>query len=122
MAPKARASFRLGREMFEKKLKLDEGINLDADKLLEIALREFHATQDEFRRVALRIDPKQKDPFATWARVKQDHPPQGQVVATAQEQLEELKTFIQRQDLVSLPASAEAQWRRERWMPRRSPR
>src|SRR5258708_969618 len=31
----------------------------------------------------------------------------GQVVATAQEQLEELKIFIQRQDIISLPGSAE---------------
>src|SRR5215213_1483209 len=37
MAPKARGSFRLGREMFEKKLRLEEGIGLDADKLLAIA-------------------------------------------------------------------------------------
>ena len=33
--------------------------------------------------------------------------PPDEVVATAQEQLDELKTFIQRQDIVSLPASAE---------------
>ena len=35
--------------MFEKKLRLDEGITLDADRLLAIALREFKATQEEFR-------------------------------------------------------------------------
>ena len=35
--------------------------------------------------------------------------PLGQVVSTAQEQLDELKTFIQRQDIVSLPGSADVQ-------------
>jgi uncharacterized protein (DUF885 family) len=109
LAPRARGSFRLGRDVFEQKLRLDEGITLDADRLLAIAHRELQATQDEFRRVASRVDPKQKDPFAAWARAKNDHPAQGQVVATAQEQLEELKTFIQRQDIVSLPGSTDVQ-------------
>jgi uncharacterized protein (DUF885 family) len=107
LAPRARGSFRLGRDVFQQKLRLDEGITLDVDRLLAIAQRELEATQDEFRRVASRLDPKQKDPFAVWARAKTDHPPAGQVVATAQGQLEELKTFIQRQDLISLPAAAE---------------
>ena len=109
LAPRARGSFRLGRDVFQQKLRLDEGITLDADRLLAIANRELQATQEEFRRVASRLDPKQKDPAAVWARAKADHPAAGQVVATAQAQLEELKTFIQRQDLVSLPASAEVQ-------------
>jgi uncharacterized protein (DUF885 family) len=107
VAPRARAPFRLGRERFQEKLQWDEGIALDADRLLAIAMRELRATQEEFRRVAGRVDGK--DPMAAWARAKADHPAAGYVVATAQEQLEELKTFIQRQDLVSIPASAEVQ-------------
>jgi uncharacterized protein (DUF885 family) len=107
VAPRARAPFRLGRERFQQKLQWDEGIALDPDKLLAIATRELRATQDEFRRVAGRIDAR--DPMAAWARAKADHPAPGQVVSTAQEQLDELKTFIQRQDLVSLPASTEVQ-------------
>ena len=109
LAPRARGSFRLGRDVFQQKLRLDEGIALDPDRLLAIANRELLATQEEFRRVASRLDPKQKDPAAAWAKAKLDHPAIGQVVATAQEQLEELKTFIQRQDIVSLPGSAEVQ-------------
>ena len=49
LAPKARASFRLGRERFEQKLKLEEGVGLSADRLLAIAMRELAATQEEFR-------------------------------------------------------------------------
>jgi uncharacterized protein (DUF885 family) len=107
LAPRARAPFRLGRERFQDKLQWDEGIGLDADKLIAIATRELRATQEEFRRVAGRIDAK--DPMAAWARAKAAHPAAGEVVATAQEQLEELKTFIARQDLVSLPGSAQVQ-------------
>src|SRR5204863_696780 len=39
VAPRARASFRVGREKFEQKLKLDEGIAIPIDRLLTIATR-----------------------------------------------------------------------------------
>ncbi len=107
LAPRARGSFRLGRDVFQQKLRLDEGLTLDPDRLLAIAMRELHATQEEFKKVAAKMDSKEKDPSATWARAKSDHPPLGQVVATAQEQLDELKTFLQRQDIVSVPGSAD---------------
>src|SRR3982751_3672473 len=102
-APRARGPFRLGRERLQQKLHLDEGITLDADRLLAIADRELHATQEEFRRVASRLD--SKDPMGAWARGKNQHPAPGRLVPTAQEQLEELRTFIQRQDLIGLPTA-----------------
>jgi uncharacterized protein (DUF885 family) len=105
LAPRARGPFRLGRARMQEKLQLDEGITLDADRLLAIAERELHATQEEFRRVASRLDAK--DPAAAWAKAKAAHPAAGQVVATAQAQLDELATFIRRNDLVTVPESAE---------------
>jgi uncharacterized protein (DUF885 family) len=101
VAPRARGPFRLGRERMQEKLQLDEGITLGPDRLLAIAERELHATQEEFRRVASRLDAK--DPAAAWTKVKAEHPPAGQLVSTAQQQLQELATFLQRNDLVSLP-------------------
>ncbi len=105
LAPRARGPFRLGRERLQQKLQLDEGITLDTDRLLAIAERELHGTQEEFRRAASRLDAR--DPMGAWARVKSEHPAAGRVVSTAQEQLEELKTFIERQDLVSVPNTAQ---------------
>jgi uncharacterized protein (DUF885 family) len=105
VAPRAKGSFRLGRERMEEKLRLDEGIPLDHDRLLSIAMRELSLAQEEFRRAASKLDAK--DPAAAWARAKLEHPAAGRVVATAQEQLDEIKTFIQRQDLISLPGSAQ---------------
>ena len=101
MAPKARGSFRLGREMFEKKLRLEEGIGLDADKLLAIALRELRSTQEEFRTLAGRIDGG--DPVAAWKKAKDDHPEPGQLAQAAQDQLEELMTFIDRNAILTRP-------------------
>ena len=105
VAPRARGPFRLGRERLQEKLRLEEGLGLDVDRLLAIAERELHATQEEFRRTASRLNGK--DPIAAWTKVKGSHPDAGCVVAAAQEQLQELKTFIQRQDLVSVPTAAE---------------
>jgi uncharacterized protein (DUF885 family) len=103
LAPRAKASFRLGRERFERKLKLEEGISLGADKLLAIALRELNEVQEEFRTVAGRLDGG--DPVAAWRQAKEAHPQPGQLVPTAQLQVKELQQFLERQAIVTLPAS-----------------
>src|SRR5688572_26052072 len=104
LLPRSKGSFRLGREKFEEKLRLEEGITLGADALLSIAMRELHLVQDEFRRVAGRLNGG--DPLAAWERAKAEHPPAGALVRTAQEQLGELAAFINRERIVTLPNGA----------------
>lgn len=101
VAPRARASFRLGRERFEKKLRLEEGITLPVERLLEIAERELHETQEAFRACAGRLNGA--DPLEAWARTKAEHPEPGALVDTGREQLDELRTFLERQGIVSVP-------------------
>lgn len=103
LAPRAKASFRLGRDNFERKLKLEEGIGLSAERLLAIALRELGEVQEEFRTVAGRMNGG--DPIATWRRAKEKHPAAGQLVAVAAEQIRELALFLQRQAIVTVPSS-----------------
>src|SRR5499427_7257926 len=102
LAPKARASFRLGRDKFEQKLRLEEGINLPIDRLLTIAERELVATQEEFRSLAGKINGG--DAMAAWAKTRSQHPAPGQLVATGRQQLDELATFLERQNVISLPS------------------
>src|ERR1700704_3979351 len=102
LAPRARASFRLGRENFERKLKLDEGITMPLDRLLAVATRELKATQEEFRSIAGRMNGG--DPLETWARTKADHPQPGELVGVARRQLDELATFLERHNIITLPA------------------
>jgi uncharacterized protein (DUF885 family) len=104
VAPRSKGSFRLGRERFEQKFQLDEGLTIGADRLLEIATRELHATQEEFRRVASRVNGS--DPLAAWQKTKADHPPAGQLVTVAQQQLTELADFIRRERIVTIPEGA----------------
>jgi uncharacterized protein (DUF885 family) len=104
LAPRSKGSFRLGRERFEEKLRLDEGLSIDVDTLLSIAIRELHATQEEFRTVASRLNGG--EPRAAWERAKADHPPAGQLVSVAQQQLGELVQFIDDHRIVSIPPGA----------------
>ena len=101
MAPKARASFRLGRDKFEQKLRLEEGVAMPIERLLAIADRELKATHDAFRSLAGRMNGT--DPLEAWARKKADHPRPGELVQVGRGQLEELATFLRRQALITLP-------------------
>jgi uncharacterized protein (DUF885 family) len=101
LAPKARASFRLGRERFDQKVRLEEGLAMSADRLLAIAMRELKATQEAFRSVATRKNGG--DPLEIWSRTKAEHPAPGELVGVGREQLEELRTFLERQSVITLP-------------------
>ena len=102
LAPRARASFRLGREKFETKVRLGEGISLPIERLLAIATRELKATQEAFKSLAGRKNAT--DPLAAWADTKSDHPAPGRLVSVGRAQLEELKTFLERQKLITVPS------------------
>ena len=102
LAPRARASFRLGRDKFEQKVKLEEGLPLPVDRLLAIATRELKATQEQFKAVAGKMNGG--DPLATWSRTRADHPAPGELVTVGRQQLDELRTYLERQALVSLPS------------------
>jgi uncharacterized protein (DUF885 family) len=104
LLPRAKASFRLGRERFEQKLKLEEGIGLSADRLLGIALREMNDVQEAFRSVAGKMNGG-ADPVEAWRAAKQSHPAAGTLVDVAREQLDELQAFLRRQSIVTLPES-----------------
>ncbi len=103
VGPKARASFRLGADKFEQKLRLEEGIALPIDKLLAIAERELAATQEAFRQLAGKMNGG--DPLAIWAKTKENHPAPGELVRTGRDQLDELKTFLERQSIITVPES-----------------
>ena len=101
VAPRRARSFRLGRDKFEQKLRLEEGMTLPVDRLLAIATRELQATQEEFRSLAGKMNGG--DPLAAWAKTKAQHPAPGELVAAGRQQLDELATFLERQTIITLP-------------------
>lgn len=101
LGPRSRASFRLGKEVFQDKLRLDEGLAIDSARLLEIAMRELKETQEDFKRAAGRLD--SGDPVAAWRRIKDDHPGGGALVSVVEQQLAELLAFLQREQIITVP-------------------
>ena len=100
VAPRSRASFRLGPARFAEKLRLEEGIDVPVDRLLQIALRELTATQEEFKKVASQLD---GDWAAAWRNVKTRHPSADELLGVVEGQLGDLRTFIERKRIVTIP-------------------
>ena len=99
-APRSRASFRLGADRLTQKLRLEDGIDLPLDRLLAIALRELDATQTAFREVAAELPGGTAE---AWPTVQADHPAAGDLLRTAERQVQELATFVERKRIVTLP-------------------
>ena len=102
--PDPSATFAIGKQNYEAKLKFQEGIDIPVDTLLKIGERELSKTQEEFRRTARLIDSK-RPPLAVWADVQRDHPKPGALVEEAQKQLDRLVRFIEEKKIVKLQPS-----------------
>lgn len=100
--PDPAATFAIGKQNYEAKLKFEEGIDIPLGTLLRIASRELTKTQEAFRETALKLDPK-RDPLAVWADVQRDHPKAGTLVGEAQKQLDALWRFVDEKKIVTLP-------------------
>lgn len=100
-APRAKATFRLGKERIEQKLKLEDGVTLDTDALLRIAERELAATRERFAAVAARVGKGPAD--EVWAGVKASHVEPGGLVTRVREQCAALYTFLRDAGVVTVP-------------------
>ncbi len=100
----ASGSFALGRDAFESKLRLEEGIDASTDALMAVAERELREAQRRFLTIAHEIDPE-RDPRDVWRDVKREHPAMGEVVATVRAQLDRLERFVRERDIVTIPPS-----------------
>ena len=100
--PDPAATFAIGKENYEAKLKYDEGVDTPVAALLKIAERELAKTQEQFRNAAAMID-RNRAPLAVWADVQRDHPRAGALVEEAQKQLDRLVRFIEERKIVTIP-------------------
>ena len=103
--PDSKATFAIGKQNYEAKLKYDEGIDVPVDTLLKIAERELSKAQEDFRMTAALIDAK-RNALAVWADVQRDHPKAGTLVQEAQKQLDALVQFIKAKRIVTLSEAA----------------
>ena len=100
VAPRSRASFRLGRDAFVQMLRLNDGIDVPVEKLLEFAVSDLSATQEEFEKVARSLG---SDPLEVWRDVKTRHPSADELLSVVDGQLTDLVAFIRKRRLVTIP-------------------
>jgi uncharacterized protein (DUF885 family) len=101
--PQARGDFRLGKALFEKKLALEEHVELSAEQLQDIneaAIRHYHAW---VAREAARFDPK-LTPAQVMEAIAKDHPSAEELIPLARRQLQEVQRFVLDKGLVTLPS------------------
>lgn len=103
VVPVARGDFRLGRDVFERKLKYEEHVDFTADELRainEAAIRRYH---EWVAREAARVDPT-RTPVAIMDSITGVHPTPEQLIPTARAQLDTIRRFIVERGIVTLPS------------------
>jgi uncharacterized protein (DUF885 family) len=99
----ATGDFRLGKDVFERKVKYEEHVDLTAEQLREVnerAIRDYHA---RVAREAARVDPR-RTPLAVMDSLTRIHPTPEQLLPTARRDLDEVKRFIVEHRIVTLPS------------------
>jgi uncharacterized protein (DUF885 family) len=103
LLPRADGDFRLGRDLFERKLRYDEHVDLTAARLREINEREIERYHAWIAEVAAEIDPH-RDPAAIMAEITSDFPSTEELIPTAEQYQRDLQAFIRRRGIVTLPS------------------
>jgi uncharacterized protein (DUF885 family) len=103
LLPGARGDFRLGRELFRRKLLYEEHVDLTPEALRdmnEAAIREYHAW---VAREAARIDPG-KPPAEVMAALASDYPQPDALLDTARQYMTQARQYVIDHHLLTLPS------------------
>ncbi|MCY1073091.1 DUF885 domain-containing protein [Archangium lansingense] len=103
LLPKAHGDFRLGKALFEKKLALEEHVELTAEQLRDINERAIREYQQWVAKEAARVD-AMKSPVEVMDALVHDHPTAEELIPTARKQLEECQRFVAEKGLLTLPS------------------
>jgi uncharacterized protein (DUF885 family) len=95
--------FRLGRDVFERKLKYEEFVDLSAEQLRAVNERAIADYQARVAREAARIDPR-RTPLQVMDSLTRIHPTPETLISTARAQLDTIKRFIVEKGIVTLPS------------------
>lgn len=103
LLPHARGDFRLGKDVFERKVRYEEHVAISAEELRDIneaEIRRYHAW---VAREAARIDPA-RTPARIMDSITRVHPTPEQLIPTARAQLDTIRRFIVERGIVTLPS------------------
>jgi len=103
LLPRSNGDFRIGAEVFSKKLLYDEMVSTPLDRLLETGMADLHKNQAEFQRVAHEIDPA-RPATAVLAQLQTMHPAPNQLMQTFRNTFDSLIAFIKAHQIITLPS------------------
>jgi len=103
LLPISKGDYRLGPELYRKKLLYEEMVDIPLDRLLQIGYDDLHKNQAELKRVAAQIDPG-KTPEQVLADLEQDHPKPDQLLQSFRDTFNSLINFIQEKKIISIPS------------------
>ena len=103
LLPISRGDYRLGPDLYRKKLHYDEMVDIPLERLLQIGYDDLHKNQAELKRVAALIDPA-KTPEQVLASLEQDHPKPDQLLQSFRDTFNSLIDFIKQKDIITIPS------------------
>jgi uncharacterized protein (DUF885 family) len=103
LLPISKGDYRLGSELYRKKLHYEEMVDIPLPRLLQIGYDDLHKNQAELKRVAALIDPA-KTPEQVLAALEQDHPKPDQLLQSFRDTFNSLVGFIKEKDIITIPS------------------
>ena len=103
LLPVSKGDYRLGPELYSKKLLYDDMVDIPLDRLLQLGYDDLHKNQAELKRVAALIDPR-KTPEQVLESLEQDHPQPNQLLQSFRDTFNSLIGFIQQKKIITIPS------------------
>lgn len=105
LKPRARGSFRLGRELFERKLMYEEHVSMTVDQLVAMNEQAIRDYRQWVAREAARFD-SERSVEEVMREVARRHPPPEELIPAARRCVEQARTFVRDRQIVTLPTDA----------------
>jgi uncharacterized protein (DUF885 family) len=104
LLPRSNGDFRIGAENYRKKLLYQEMVDTPLDELLKLGYADLRRNQQWFKETAARIDPH-KTPQEVLAEFQTNYPPPDKLLQTVRNMFDDLRGFIERDHIVTIPSS-----------------
>jgi uncharacterized protein (DUF885 family) len=106
LLPRSNGDYRLGADIYRKKLAYDEMVDIPLDRLLQVGLDDLHRNQAEFARVAKEVDPT-KTPQEVLAELATIHPAPDKLLDAFHNTFESLIAFIRAHNIITIPSDVQ---------------
>ena len=106
LLPRSNGDFKIGADIFSKKLLFDEMVDTPLNKLLTIAYADMHRNQAEFQRIAKEVDPT-KTPQAVLAELANIHPDPDKLLQAFHDRFDGEISFIRSHHIITIPSDVQ---------------